>query len=89
MDLSLLQTIQTGSRDHPVSYSMGNGSSLPRGKETGACGRPLKSFRGEVKNEFSYTSNPHIFLSGVYSNNLNFTSSLFFWGGEGGVAVPY
>lgn len=39
-----------------------------------------RPFRAEVKNEFSYTATPCICLSGVYSNNLTFTS--IFFGGE-------
>jgi len=38
MDLLLIQTIQMGSGDHPVSYSMGTGSSLPRDKVAGGLG---------------------------------------------------
>jgi len=37
---SLCHRVQTGSRDHPASYLMGNGSSFPRGK--GQSGRSVK-----------------------------------------------
>jgi hypothetical protein len=43
MVLPLRQTIQMGSGDHPVSYSAGIGSSLPRDKVAGAWGWPLMS----------------------------------------------
>jgi hypothetical protein len=35
-DIFLLHGVQTGSRAHPVSYPMGNGSSFPRVKAAGA-----------------------------------------------------
>jgi hypothetical protein len=36
INLSLLHGLQTGSRAHPASYSMGTNGSFPRGKEAGA-----------------------------------------------------
>jgi hypothetical protein len=35
-NFSLQHCVQTGARDHPASYPMGNGSSFPGGKAAGA-----------------------------------------------------
>jgi hypothetical protein len=35
--LSVLRDVHTGSGNHPASWSVGTGDSLPRGKAAGAC----------------------------------------------------
>jgi hypothetical protein len=54
-DFSLLQSVQTGSRAHPASYSMGNGGSFPAGKGAKVWSRSLSS-RADIKDAWSYTS---------------------------------
>jgi len=60
----------------PTSYSKGTGGFFFWGKVTGAWMGLSAPSNAKVKNEWSYTSTPPIFLHGVESDNLNF--SLYF-----------
>jgi len=59
-NFSLHHRVQTGSGAHPPSYPVGKRNSFPGGKAAGAW-----SWVPRSKNEWSYTSNPAIRLSGV------------------------
>jgi hypothetical protein len=61
--LPLLQNVQTGSGDHPASYSMDTGATSQEVKRPGReTGRSPKS-SAEVKNGWSYNSTLYAFVT--------------------------
>lgn len=74
-EFSHLQSIQTGFKPHPASYSRGTGVLTPRIKELGDEVDQLHPYSAEVKNEWNNISTPPsafmvctwITLSAVYT----------------------
>lgn len=71
-DLPLLQNIQSSSGSHLAFCSVDIGDYFPRGKVTGAWGRPSPPSGVMVKNEESYTSAPPLFLNGMHKDSFTF-----------------
>jgi hypothetical protein len=71
---SLLQHIQAGRRAHPASYSIDSGFSSVLKRPRRDVNHPSSS-TAEIKNEWSYTSTPPIWLHGV--NRDSFTHLYF------------
>jgi hypothetical protein len=68
-----LQNVQTGSGAHPVHYSIGTGSPPPWGvKWPGGEVNHSSPSSAEVKNEWSYTPVPPMWLHGVGRKSLPF-----------------
>jgi hypothetical protein len=67
----VLRNTQTGSGDHPASYSLSTGEFPGVYSGRGGAGHTLTS--AEVKNWWSYTSSSPICLYVVYKKSYNFT----------------
>jgi hypothetical protein len=62
--LSLLESIQTGSETHVISYSKDTGCSLARGKEIGAQSSPFTLSSAKVKRLHTFISTfPYEFMT--------------------------
>jgi hypothetical protein len=68
-------SIQTGSGDHPASYTMGTEGSYLRSEWLGHEADHSPPSTAKVKNEWSCTSNPQLHFHGVVLGNHrdNFT----------------
>jgi hypothetical protein len=63
-NFSLPHRVQNGSGAHPASYPMGTGGSFPGVKQPGCEADHSPPSNAEVKNAWSYTSNPqHAFVA--------------------------
>jgi len=70
--------VQTGSRAHPVSYSMGTGASFPGIKRPGRKADHSPASTAEVKNTWSYISTAlYVFMVWCLVKHMdNFTFEL-------------
>jgi hypothetical protein len=79
-NFSLLHSVKTGSGAHSASYPMGTGGFLPGIKRPEREAYHPPSSRAEVKNAWSYTSNPkYVFMACClikYRDNLTLLSQL-------------
>jgi hypothetical protein len=66
--LSLRHCVQNGSGAHPASYRTGAGGSSPGVKWPGCVTDHSPPYSAEVKNAWSYTSNPPARLVGMVLN---------------------
>jgi hypothetical protein len=69
------KNLQTGSRAHPASCSVGTGAPSLGVKWPGHYVKHSPPFNAKVKNERSYTATPTICLHGVNRENVAFTHS--------------
>jgi hypothetical protein len=74
----IFRTHQTGPGVHPVSCTMGTGSSFPEVKRPGSEAHHSRPSGAEYQNEGTYTSTPPICLRGEYRDD--FTLSAHFKG---------
>jgi hypothetical protein len=72
-EFSHLQSIQTGFKPHPASYSRGTGVLTPRIKELGDEVDQLHPYSAEVKNEWNNTSTLSICLPNVDRDTFTLT----------------
>jgi hypothetical protein len=64
-NFSLHHRVQNGSGDHPASYPMGTGALYLGVKQLGREADHSPPYSAEVKNAWSYTSTPPIYLHGL------------------------
>jgi hypothetical protein len=75
--VAVFQNVQTGSRNHPASYSVSTGDTgVYSGR--GEAGHTLAS-SAEVKNEWSCSSSPAMYLYAVYRKSYTSTSIIKKW----------
>lgn len=68
-----IQSVQTGSRTHPASYSLSIGGFFPGNKGAGAWCWPPNQFKAEVMEEWRYNSTPSIHLLPFYWYTITLT----------------
>jgi hypothetical protein len=70
--------LATGSGAHPASYPVGTCGSLPGGKVAGREADHLPPSSVEIKNEWSYTSTPHYFMTRYLVKHRDNFAVIFF-----------